>query len=65
VGFEEDDFRPAFILDDVKGAEFNNVDAQKAADVPTFVLKQVEDFTTHRCGAVPDVKLEQVDKKEL
>jgi len=65
VGFTEEDFRPAFILDNVKGAEFNNVDAQTVANVPAFVLKQVEEFSTHRCGAVPDVKLDRVDRKEL
>lgn len=65
VGFEEQDLRPAFILDDVKGAEFYNVEARTAADVPTFVLKRVEDFRTHRCGAVPDVRLERVESKEL
>jgi polygalacturonase len=65
VAFENEDSRPAFILDDVKGAEFNNVDAQTGANVPTFVLKQVEDFSTQQCGAVPDVKLDRVEKKEL
>ncbi|UCD49039.1 MAG: glycoside hydrolase family 97 N-terminal domain-containing protein [Phycisphaerales bacterium] len=49
----------------LKDAEFNNVDAQTASDVPTFVLKQVEDLSTHRCGPVPDVQLDHVDRKEL
>ena len=65
VGFETDDLRPAFILDDVKDVEFNNVDAQTMADVPTFILKQVEDARMHRCGDVPDVTLERVERKEL
>jgi hypothetical protein len=65
VAFENEDFRPAFILEDVKGAEFNNVEAQTATNVPTFVLKGVENFSTQRCGAVPDMKLDRVEKKEL
>lgn len=65
VGFLDEDFRPAFILDDVKDAEFRNVKAQRAQDVPTFVLKNVKDFKTHQCESVPDTKLESVEQKEL
>lgn len=65
VAFENEDFRPAFILDDVKGAEFNNVEAQNADDVPTFILKNVEDFRTYRCGALPDTAIERTETKRL
>jgi len=65
VGFMADDFRPAFILDDVKGAEFNNVTAQNAEGVPTFVLKNVDDFKTHQCKPVPDTQIESVEQKNL
>ncbi len=65
VAFEKEDLRPAFVLDDVKGAEFHDVQAQKAADVPTFVLKNVEDFRTYRCRPVADVQIEQVENKQL
>ncbi len=65
VGFENEDQRPAFILDDVKQAELNNVDAQAATGVPRFVLKNVEDFRTHRCDAVADVVLGRVEEQRL
>jgi len=65
VGFMADDFRPAFILDDVKDAEFNNVTAQNAVGVPTFVLKNVDDFKTHQCKPVPDTQIESVEQKNL
>ena len=45
VGFMQEDRRPAFVLDDVSGADFHHVKAQKAAGIPTIVLKNVEDFT--------------------
>ena len=44
VSFLKEDLRPAFVLDDVKGVEFNNVKAQAAPGVPSFVLKNVEKF---------------------
>ena len=44
VGFDQDDKRPAFVLDDVKDVEFHRVRAQKAAQVPTFVLRDVDAF---------------------
>jgi hypothetical protein len=37
--------RPAFVLNNVSGAEFIHVKAQREADVPVFVLKNVTDFS--------------------
>ncbi|MBN1107856.1 MAG: right-handed parallel beta-helix repeat-containing protein [Bacteroidales bacterium] len=51
---ENDDARPAFILEDVKGATFINVKATKVKDVPSFILKDVTDFRTIHCSPVPD-----------
>ena len=36
--------RPAFFLDDVKGAELRNVKAQTVNGVSTFVMKNVSNF---------------------
>jgi len=65
VGFINEDFRPAFILDDVKDADFNNVKAKHAPNVPTFILKNVKDFKTHQCEPVPDTQIESVEQKNL
>ncbi len=70
VSYLKEDLRPAFVLDDVKEAKFHYVDAQiapkgRAPGVPTFMLKNVEDFNTHQCGPVPDTQLEQVKQKNL
>jgi polygalacturonase len=65
VSFVNEDLRPAFVLDDVKGAEFFYVKAQKAPDVPTFVLKNVKGFKTHQCKSVTDTQLEVVEQKNL
>lgn len=44
VGFMSPDTRPAFVLDDVRDAEFHGVRAQVAGGAPRFVLRDVEDI---------------------
>lgn len=65
VGFITEDLRPAFHLEDVRGATFLGVAAQKAADVPTFVLKNVEDFNVHNSRPVPDTRVERTESKRF
>jgi len=63
--FENEDFRPPFILEDVRGASFTNVKAQHAAGIPTFVLRNVTDFTSSGCGTLPDNKIDRADNLKL
>jgi polygalacturonase len=65
IKLENEDLRPSFILEDVKGASFINVKAPHAQGVPTFVLKNVTDFKTVQCGSVPDKKIEKADSLKL
>ena len=65
VGFLKPDARPAFVLQDVRGADFRYVKAQRLQEAPTFVLKEVLDFTTHQCGPLPDRRLEHAKEEKL
>jgi polygalacturonase len=65
VGFREEDLRPAFHLEDVRGADFTNVAAQKVEGVPTFVLKMVEDFNVRLSRPVPDTRVERTEMKRF
>jgi hypothetical protein len=65
VSFMKEDLRPAFVLDQVKDADFEHVKAQKAAGVPTFVLQNVEGFSVNRSTPVPDAKIPKADHKEF
>jgi polygalacturonase len=65
ISYLSDEFRPPFVLDDVNGVSFNHVTAQKAGDVPTFVLKNVLDFTTHGCKGIADAHLDRVELKKF
>jgi len=64
VSFQQEDRRPAFVLDDVRDAEFRDVRAKKAEGVPTFVLIGVDGFRTRNSAAMADVTLEKVEKRE-
>ena len=65
ISYLSEDSRPPFWLDDVDGANFNSVAAQKAEGVPIFVLRNVSDFTTHECKGVPNAHFDRVDHKKL
>jgi polygalacturonase len=65
VRCEKEDLRPAFVLEDVSGVDMIHVGAQRAPDVPTFVLKNVEDFSIHLSRPVPDTHLDKVEQKVL
>jgi polygalacturonase len=61
----EEDFRPAFILDDVMNADFNHVKTKKINDIPTFILKDVQNFKTRNCQSIQDTDLEQTEQIKL
>lgn len=65
ISYVNEDFRPSFILDDVTGAEFRNVEVKTAEKVPAFILKNVKDFSTFQCKPVPDTQIGSVEQKEL
>lgn len=57
------DERPAFVLDDVHGARFSNVDAQQDAGAPRFLLKNVSDIAIHEVNGVDDVSMVMVEER--
>jgi polygalacturonase len=65
VSYAQDELRPAFVLNDVNGADFFHVKAQLAKDAFAFVLLNVSDFTTVYCQGVPDMRLERVEQKKF
>jgi hypothetical protein len=61
VGYREEDTRPAFVLEDVKRADFTRVRAEHAANVPTFILKNVEEFKFHQSDGLPGTQLDKAE----
>jgi hypothetical protein len=65
VSYLSSDLRPAFWLNDVAGAEFIHVKAQREADVPVFWLRNVTDFSLQQSWPLPEQRLERVDTKKF
>jgi hypothetical protein len=65
VKAEKEDQRPAFVLDDVQGADFFRIKVSRTAGVPVFSLHDVSDLDVHMCAGVPDTQLAKVDQKTL
>ncbi len=65
VYFEKEDLRPAFMLDNVDGADFQHISAQKADGVPIFSLIAVKNFNLFNSSQLPNIKFIEVDKKQL
>jgi len=65
IVYTKEDLRPAFVLQDVRGADFFRVRAQRASTAPTFALKRVTDFSIAQSRPVPDTLLEAAEDKTL
>jgi len=61
----QEDTRPAFVLEDVQSADFFRIRTPRVANVPTFALTNVTDFSVARSKRVADTKLDHADQKKL
>ncbi|TCD05919.1 glycoside hydrolase family 28 protein [Pedobacter frigidisoli] len=65
LSYLKEDLRPAFILDNVDGADFQHVRAQKSGNAPTFRLIRVKNFNLFNSPHLSNTKIEEVNNKEL
>ncbi len=65
VSYLKDDARPAFILEDVKDAEMNHVKAGHLDNSPTYLLRNVADFSTFHCPQFQDLKRDKVEEEKF
>ncbi|MBS1792751.1 MAG: glycoside hydrolase family 28 protein [Acidobacteria bacterium] len=65
VSFEKPDARPAFLLDDVSGAEFFLTNAELSSGAKMFVLKNVADFGVFQSRNIPDTRVDKTERKEF
>jgi hypothetical protein len=65
VSYLKEDARPPFILNDVTGADFQHVRAQRSQDVPTFLLKNVENFSLQQSWPLADTRIERAESKKF
>ena len=65
VAYEKPDSRPAILLDDVVGADFTHLKMAHSQGVPTFVLRNIEDFNLYQTRPLPDTHLDKVMEQTL
>ena len=65
VSYMDEDMRPPFVLDDVKKVEFNFLEAKHSTGLPTFILKDVKDFTSFKCESLEDKHIEETENAEF
>ncbi|MBC7369356.1 MAG: glycoside hydrolase family 28 protein, partial [Undibacterium sp.] len=65
VAFTAPDTRPAVVLDDVAGATFDRASLAHAPTAPTFVLRQVTDFTARSIRSLPDTTRPTAENESL
>lgn len=61
----EEDGRPAVVLMDVDGIEFNQMKVSKTPDVPCLVLKEVSRFQADNFNDIKSTKINRAKNKEL
>jgi polygalacturonase len=65
VSYLKEDARPPFILNDVAGADFVHVRAQRGQDVLTFLLKNVENFSLQQSWPLADTRIARAESKKF
>jgi len=65
VGFTSTDTRPAFVLEDVRGAELHGVRAQSAPNVPKFVLRDVEEIRVTHSAPLRDTYVKSATRQSF
>jgi len=65
VSYLKDDFRPPFILDDIKGAILYDIQAEKTSGTSSFILKNVEKIHISQSNEIKDTYIDKADRKDL
>jgi polygalacturonase len=65
VGFEGEDLRPAFVIQDVADVHFDHVRGRLASGVPFALLRDVRGLSGHDTPGLPTTRRERVEKEDL
>src|SRR5437773_5142821 len=65
VSYLKDDARSPFILSEVKAADLRHVKTMHTKDTPSFVLKDVEEFSIQQSQPLPDMNLKRVSRQQF
>jgi len=62
---ENDDFRPALILDDVSGASLDRLIVTKVGSVPSVVLKNTENVNINNCKPINNKQITKITSTQF
>jgi len=65
VSYLKSELRSPFLLSDVKNADFFRIKAAREGDTPTFMLKDVENFSLQESHPLPDKRMERIKQEKL
>jgi len=65
VSYLKDELRAPFILADAKSVELRNIKAPHGPDIPSFILKNVEDFALQQSWPLTDMRLKKVTSQQF
>lgn len=65
IAATKEDLRPAFVLQNVAGADFFRIRTQHAPQSPVFSLKSVSDFSLAQSKPLADASWDKVEDKKL
>jgi polygalacturonase len=65
VSYLKDEVRAPFILSDAKSIDLRNITASHASGVPSFILKDVEDFSIQHSYPLADVRIKKVARQQF
>ena len=65
VNYLKDDARAPFMFSDAKSVDLREITAPHTAAVPSFILKDVENFSLQQSWPLQDVRLTKVPRKQL
>ena len=65
VGYLKDDARAPFMFSDAKSVDLREITSPHASGVPSFILKDVEDFSVQQSWPLQDVRLGKVSSRKL
>lgn len=65
VSYLKDEARAPFIFSDAKSIDLRDVAAPHTSGVPSFILKDVEDFSIQHSWPLPDVRIKKALRQQL
>lgn len=65
VSYLNADARAPFVISDAGAIELRQIKAQHGPSIPSFILKDVQDFSIQQSYPLPDARLEKVKRREF